>query len=116
MSIDPPRPALWRRFVGQFEPEQWILLCIFLGFVFLYAGYQDRSLDRVPIASMPVGRPLVVTFQTPKARTVVRTTVGVFVVRGAFPAVWGHPLVLDIRASGPHALCDRALAYCAKLY
>ena len=115
MSFDPPaRPSLGRRLAGFFLRPEWLLLPLFL-FV-LYLGILGDTQDETVVSSAPVGRLRAVTFQAPEARTVVHTSVGVFVVQGAFPAVWDHPLVIETRASGHHRLCDRALAYCAKLY
>ena len=115
MSFDPPeRPPLWRRFAGFFLKPEWLLLPLFLFVTSL--GLLGDAQDEQVVASASVGCPRAVTFQAPEARTIVRTSAGVFVVKGAFPAVWHHPLVLETRASGHHRLCDRTLAYCAKLY
>ena len=115
MSFDPPaRPSLGQRLTGFLLRPEWLLPPLFL-FV-LYLGILGDTQEATVVASAPVGRLRAVTFKAPDARTVVNTTRGSFLVQGAFPAVWDDPLVLETRASGPHRLCDRALAYCAKLY
>ena len=115
MSFDPPkRPSLGRRLAGFFLRPEWLLLPLFL-FV-LYLGLLSNAQNEAVVASAPVGRLRAVTFQAPDARTVVNTTRGSFLVQGAFPALWNHPLVFETRASGSHALCDRAVHFCTGLF
>lgn len=49
------------------------------------------------------------------SETEIETEKGIFLVRGAFPARKGHPLVLEKREDGVRVLCDSAEEVCARL-
>ena len=51
----------------------------------------------------------------PYKETTVETDQGTFLVRGAFVAIKGHPLVLEMRKDGSRMLCDPAEKTCAQL-
>ena len=50
-----------------------------------------------------------------KRETEIETEKGVYLVRGAFPARKGHPLVQEQREDGARVLCDPAEKVCARL-
>lgn len=51
----------------------------------------------------------------PRRETEIETEKGVFLVRGAFVARKGHPLVLERREDGARMLCDPAEKICGRL-
>lgn len=50
-----------------------------------------------------------------RRETEIETDKGVFLVRGAFMARKGHPLVLELRDDGARMLCDPAQEICGRL-
>ena len=88
---------------------------IFAGLVYLLL-YLDQP-SPVLISSSDVGRLQQASFldRFIYKETTVETDQGTFLVRGAFVAIKGHPLVLEMRKDGSRMLCDPAEKTCAQL-
>ncbi len=88
---------------------------LFVGLVYLFIHLDQPS--PVLISSTDVGRLQKALFldRFIYKETAVETDQGTFLVRGAFVAIKGRPLVLEVRQDDSRMLCDQAEKTCAPL-
>lgn len=115
LDTSTPQPSWWRKALGLFSFNR-IMTLAGLAVLALYVAAQVESLKVV--STTPAGSLVSVRYSGSSydPRSVVTTNQGTFQVKGSFPALWGHPLVVESRALGDASLCDPALRYCADLY
>ncbi|MHB8623882.1 MAG: hypothetical protein ACYC9J_13925 [Sulfuricaulis sp.] len=115
-----------RRFTLRAHTKNWLgAVLLFVGFLTLMAAVLyfvvtvvfDGTPSAVVITSEDVGRLQSARFidQFVQRETVIDTEKGSFLVRGVFPAVKDHALVLERREGGAQVLCDPAEKVCAPL-
>lgn len=98
-----------------------LILTACFGLAFIFPLYLVASSNKVPatavISSEDIGRLQSARFieRLVHSETEIETDKGIFLVRGAFPARKGHPLVLEQREDGARVLCDSAEEVCARL-
>ena len=82
-----------------------------------YLATADDRISPLVVATEDGGRLQSARFidRATRRETEIETEKGVFLVRGVFPALKGHPLVLERRGDGAWMLCDRAQKICGRL-
>lgn len=86
-------------------------------FVFVYLLLYINQPSSVLVTSFDVGRLQQASFldRFIYKETTMETEKGTFLVHGAFVAIKGHSLVLEMRKDGSRMLCDLAEKTCAQL-
>lgn len=98
-----------------------LILAACFALAFIFPLYLVSSVDKVPatavISSEDIGRLQSARFieRLVHKETEIETEKGIFLVRGAFPARKGHPLVLERREGGARVLCDPVQKICGRL-
>lgn len=115
-----------RRRLFTFSPDTQSTLAALLlltgGFIMVtvliyFLATADERISAVVVTSEDIGRLQSARFigRLIHRETQIETGKGVFLVRGAFPALKGHALVLERREDGTQMLCDPVQHLCRKL-